>query len=333
MLRGAVLLSLLACPAAGSGGSVQPAGGPGLTLTPYSDGARIETADGRVRAVALPADAGLVGAAGLEDGWIAAGFRHRPEGRTLLLVAETGGSVKQLPAPGDARPRPRSSPALLVDGGRLAGLAWLEGEGLHSLGVRVARWQAGAWSPAEVISPPARGSQLALRGTVLADGAWLLVWTAFDGGDDEVFWTVGRDGLWSPPERLHADNRVPDILPDVAPAGDGALAAWSRYDGNDYRLALAVYRGGAWAEVIVPSAAGASDPGFVAGGLPILLYRSAAPRAWNALELTLDGRPLRRAAAVTDGAARPALVAGAGRLTLRWPLAAQQVSTPWEPLP
>ena len=126
-------------------------------------------------------------------------------------------------------------PQALVEAGELVGLVWLEGSDASALGVRAAAWNGTGFAAAEWVAAPIDGSQLALSAAVLGDGSWLLVWSAFDGGDDEIRWSR-RDGeAWSAPARLHAENRVPDITPVVAATADGAIAAWSRYDAGSYR--------------------------------------------------------------------------------------------------
>ena len=166
----------------------------------------------------LPSGAGVFdAAAALESGWLLAG--HRPvedgEGRELVLVRGDDGRTEELPAPPSGTATV-VSPQPLVEAGELVGLAWLEGSDASALGVRAAGWNGAGFSAAEWVAPPIDGSQLALSGAVLADGSWLLVWSAFDGGDDEILWSR-RDGTtWTAPARLHADNRVPDITPVVA---------------------------------------------------------------------------------------------------------------------
>src|SRR5690606_27472122 len=91
----------------------------------------------------------------------------------------------------------------------------------------------------ERVAAPGPGSQLALSGAVLRDGSTMLVWSRFDGEDDEIFWSRHDGRRWSAPARLAHDNRVPDVTPVVAPLGDGAVVAWSRFGQGTYHLTTA----------------------------------------------------------------------------------------------
>ena len=159
--------------------------------------------------------------------------------RLFLLRGDDRASRPLARAPGQAG-RQRRGPVLLVDGGRLAGLAWLEGDDDRSFSVRAALWTGQRWQAPERVSFPGPGSQLALTGAVLADGSWLLAWSAFDGHDDEIVWSRRAGSAWQPVKRLYPDNSVPDITPALAATADGgALIAWSRFDGHGYALRMA----------------------------------------------------------------------------------------------
>lgn len=239
--------------------------------------------------------------------------------------------------------------------GDLIGAAWLEGSDPRRLGVRFASWDGAAWGPAVVVAPPAAGSQLALTGTVLGDGSVLLAWSAFDGKDDEILWSRREGATWSPPRRLAADNAVPDITPALhaiqgtGSAGDDALAAWSRYQDGHYRVVVSRFDGRAWSEPRPVGPAGSVFPGFEPGpetGAARILFRTAAPRGWQAVEVDRDGRPRRSARVRAEAPDRPRLAADGAVLRFVWPgtwpgrsdeadgpLSPSVRSAPWENLP
>ncbi len=240
------------------------------------------------RCLELPAGAHLRSGAPTRDGWLAAGTLAAGRYRDLLLVTERRGAFELLPVPARLGERPRGGPALLMNGGELAGLAWLEGTHEAGLAVRASWWRRGRWSPPEEVAPPA--SRVALNAAALADGRWVLVWTEFDGVDDETLYTIGRPGSWRSPHRMHPDNDVPDIQPAIVATGKGALVTWSRFDGRDYRLHLARFDGRGWRELAVLPGRGSMPAEFhVAEGRIWLLYSSVVPEAWQALELDPRG--------------------------------------------
>jgi hypothetical protein len=229
-------------------------------------------------------DVEVTALAEVREGRLAAGTRRENGGTELALFAEVAGRISSLPAPGGRTGKLRHDPQLLVANGELAGLAWLEGRDLRSLAVRFARWDGEGWERPRTVAAPGPGSQLALAAARLADGSWLLAWSRYDGGDDEVVWSrsADPDGVsWSPPRRLAADNAVPDVTPALAAApGGGAVAAWSRYDGEDYRVVTARFDGRRWSAPRVVGPAGSLEPSWerAASGEPALVVRTVLPR-------------------------------------------------------
>jgi acyl-CoA thioesterase-1 len=327
LLAAVLALPLAVIAAAGAIGAALP-----VHLLAGSGEARLDLPSGKQVALTLPPGARLESAAAIAGGWIAAGTVPDAAGRgsELLLLAgrATGAATAQTTAlapPGGRIGRLLAEPLPLVDGGRLAGLAWLEGDDPRALGVRYAAWNGGAWSAPRTISEPGQGSQLALVAARLSGGSWLLAWSAFDGHDDEIVWSRGSNGAWTPPRRL-TDNRVPDITPALVAAGRGALIAWSQLAGDGYRLLVARFLDGSWSEPEVVAPGGSLYPSFEpspGAGRFRLLYRTAQPRGWAALELDAAGRPRRQAesadppatasagGAAAGALARPSLLAGA----------------------
>ncbi len=268
----------------------------------------------------------------------AQGSARGSERRDLFLAWIDGQGLRPLPSPavaeeeGGGRVRENAVP-LASAAGELAGLAWLEGSDRQSYAVRVSDWDGMRWSEPRTVAPAAAGSQLALSGTTLADGSKLLVWSRFDGQDDEVVAARFADGSWGPVVALDADNAVPDITPALVAVPGGALAAWSRYDGHDYRVVLSRFDGEKWSVPAWAGPAGStspqltrSEPDGVAGAAgprkaasAWLTFASARPRGWSVVELDRAGGELRRGRVEEAPAARPALVRlASGEVRLRW---------------
>ncbi|HVT16308.1 MAG TPA: hypothetical protein VHQ90_09055 [Thermoanaerobaculia bacterium] len=353
-------------------------------------GTWLELASGRRVELALPAGAwlaaaGTVGESG--DGWIAAAVAPAGRGTEIVLLAGRAGRgadpdaahgtdgaagraadaaepAASLPPPPGRSAALRLEPLPLIEAGRLAGLVWLDGADRRSLAVRYAPWSGMGWGEPRLISPPGPGSQLALSAARLDDGSWLLAWSAFDGHDDEIVWSLGREGSWSAPRRVAADNDVPDITPAVVAADGGALLAWSRLDAaaGAYRVVTARFRNGRWGEPQVVGPAGSVFPSFEPaspGLLPVvssnhsvvrldaqaprpgparLLYVTSRPNGWEVLELDAAGRPSRVATFVAGGesgeAGRPVLAPGRDpSAALRYPLTGGERAASWRPAP
>jgi hypothetical protein len=293
-----------------------------LQLRVDGAGLGVGSGDATQARLALPPGSDVDAFATTRRGWLAAGSVLVPGGRELALwVGGDGKSAPAtMPAPPERAAAVRASPVPLLRDGELVGLAWLEGEAADRFAVRASAWDGREWSSTATVAPPGTGSQLALTGAVLADGSWLLAWSAYDGEDDEVVWSVRRGGRgrarWSAPRPVDAGNQVPDTTPAVRADGDGALLAWSRYDGNDYRLVLARFAGGRWEGGDWAAAAGTILPRWEGQALT---YRDAAREAWVAARLDAADRLHVEADAAGPAEPRPVVERRAGALRLRFP--------------
>lgn len=275
----------------------------------------------------LPAATRVDDVAPTTDGWVAAGRYSTGAGGELLILRQKGDEITLLPVPPGKEDRIRGTPAVLTTGRRLVGLAWLEGTRQDDLTVRAATWDGNGWSQPEMVSPRGPGAQLALRGTMLDDGSWLLVWAAVDGQDDDVWWSRRTESGWTAPSRVHADNAVPDIQPAVSAVPGGAVVAWSAFDGGHYRIRVARFDGSEWTEKTIESGRGAVQPTWQrhAGGWA-LLYSSVEPAAWSVVDFDGRARVKRRAAIPHPRPDRPLLEwTSEGRPRLRWP----RPALPW----
>ncbi len=280
--------------------AVLPGGSGTLVLeVTGEDAARLTRTDGVSGTILpLPQDARVTSLAATDDGWVVAGSFPSADGSRRLFVrrgAEGEKVVEDVRAPDRLSRAPiRRSPVLLVDDGTLAGVAWLEGAGERALSVRASAWNPEGFSAPQRVSGVGPGTQTALRGTVLADGSWMLVWTAFDGTDDEVVWSRRVGESWLPVERLGVSNTVPDIVPAVTASGTGALAAWSRYDGRDYRLVGARFNGDEWTELPWYGPPGSLYPSFRGRRTaPALRHRAPPGMVGDALDGRRAGAPPR----------------------------------------
>jgi hypothetical protein len=315
----------------------------GMVLSVSGETGVLELAGDRSVSLILPSRGqidGLAALGALDSGreWIAAGSAPDDAGRHLFLLTGDGESSRMLPAPPGQAGVDRRSPVLLVRNETLLGIAWLEGDTASSLSVRAAAWDGGAWQDVETVSAPGPGSQTGLSGAVLADGSWLLAWSAVDGEDDEIVWSRRAGDRWTPVRPVSENNHVPDVSPVLTAAGTGALLAWSRYDGEDaggYRLRTASFDGDGWRGERPAGPVHSMYPSFVRdGGHLYLLYLSARPRSWSVLELSASGQSLRRASALSALDERPVVGEGeGGGLRLRWPAAKWEADAAWEKLP
>lgn len=309
-------------------------------LLSASGEARLELSSGERVSLKLPAGVALEATAPLESGWIAAGTRPVPgtEGqRDLVLFRGEGRTASEMPVPAGRAASLRQEPLPLVEDGRLAGLVWLEGDSRQSFGVRFAAWNGFRWEEPRPIAAPGPGSQLALTAARLGDGSWLLAWSAFDGQDDEIVWSRGRDGVWSRPQRAATGNQVPDITPALTAAGRGAFLAWSRFEDGEYRVVVSRFQNGKWSPPQPAGPKGSAFPSFEAPvrdvretGEPLLLFRTAVPRGWAAVELDAAGRPARTAALASAEGSRPVLSLESGAASFRWPAAGIERTVEWE---
>ncbi len=330
------LLSLPILAALASGAAAQSealaarsAQGELLAYTTSDRAVRVVGPGDHAATIALEPGSRLAAFTALDQGWLAVSETAMPAGgRQLRAFLGDLGEVHELALPSNREGALATGPVPLVGGGSFRGLAWLEGDGDRSLRVRAAAWDGQGLQAVERVSSQGPGSQTALTGVVLADGSWLLVWSRFDGEDTELVWSQRRDGAWSPPAPVSADNRVPDVLPALLATPDGALLAWSRYDGNDYRLLLARFTGQGFEAEAMIGPAGSFEPGFVTSqGRTLLLYAAAVPRRWEVLELAGDGAVRGKAAVARSGENRPllALDPATREVVLRWPLAEREL--------
>lgn len=307
--------------AAGMGDAVQsPLGAAGLALIETVDGYSLEDVAGTRRRITVAEGTRLSAIRQLDNGWIAAGSISLDRVSDLVLIRQLGPVQEAISAPLGETARLRLNPEPLVESGELVGVAWLEGDDGEANAVRAASWNGGYWGAIETVAPAVHEAQLALSSAVLDDGSWLLVWAAYQEGDDDIFWSRRHGGRWSEPQTLHTDNDVPDIVPAVAAVPGGALAAWSWFAGDSYRLMMARFDGAGWLDTGFLGEKGSLHPSLVQTDVGArLLYRTSEPDTWTLLDLAFDGRVERRAIAERESEPRPIVdVSDPGSVALRW---------------
>lgn len=261
--------------------------------------------------------------------WAVAGVAVDRNGPSLRLHSGRGGRIRALPAP--ERPRGAiqiASARWLASPGAepVRGLAWLEATQPRAQEVWLSEHRGGEFQPATRLVGAGPGSQTALDAAVLADGSWLLVWSAFDGNDDDLAWRHGRpDGSWSG-GRVSPDNRVPDITPRLLVTAEGAAVAWSRYDGSVYRVRTARFERGEWRTDRWAAPADSLYPEWVGNG-EVLLFLRGATRTWTAAGpgSSVEFSPPTEAPPVVD------VDPSSGLLRANWPEAGGWRSAPGTP--
>jgi hypothetical protein len=342
--RQLVAWAVLVLAVGSSGAAAQSArtldAGGGLYLHQIGGRALLREPSGQVTELPLPPGTALHRLERLDKGWMAAGELDTTGRTDLYLLRSEEGNRSSFPVPPNVSGDPlRSGPMPLVERGRLVGLAWLSGVGVRQTAVYASQWSGLDWSQPELVSPIGPGTQIALDGAVLADGSWLLVWSGYDGNDDEVLWSRRVGDEWSVPTALHEPNDTPDITPSLVGTGRGALAAWNWFDGATYRVKLAAFEDGSWRELEFLGPAGSVRPSLTpAGDGALLLYRTVVPSAWALHELDGSGEPLRKAVVERETTLRPGLAAAGGPTPgLEWPGApiatSRRVEAEWQPEP
>jgi hypothetical protein len=338
MRRFAILLLLaaaapvLASPGGGARVEARSMRDGGPRVVREADGSRrVDFAAGSVR-LESPPRAVVEAIAEIEDGWLVVGVVPIDGGQELWIARGGARGAHELDPPGDRRAAWRDGPLPIADAGGLHGTAWLEGDAHDRYAVRWARWTGDGFDAPVTVSPPGPGSQLALAGAALADGRLLLVWSGYDGDDDEIWASIGDDHGWSAPRRLGGDNAVPDITPAVAADGRGAWVSWSRFDveSKQYRVALSRYDGRRFADALLVGGPGTLYPTFERlGDRLALLYRDARAGAWAIAEIdAADGRPGRRTTLEAPGSERPSVAAGDAGVT--WRFAGRTTDSAWD---
>ncbi|MDH3255158.1 MAG: hypothetical protein OEM62_09220 [Acidobacteriota bacterium] len=270
----------------------------------------------------------------IDGGLVAAGIRHRDGQSTLFVLQSDRSGTRRLPSL-PARAPLRVRPVLLVERGELVAAAWLEGPGPRQLRVKAADWNGIDWGPVATVSAPSPGSQTGLTGLVLEDGSTLLVWSQFDGHDDDILFSWRQKTTWSDPQRVLPNNALPDVTPSLGLSRGGAILSWSRFDGTDYRLWTASFRRGEWQHSRLIGEPGSLFPQVInRAGATYIVYRTAVPGGWTIRRMTASGDSDRRAFVAAASSDRPVLSSvDDTTVTLSWPQHGRKVEARLEARP
>ncbi len=167
-----------------------------------------------------------------------------PDGDLLVLAARWHGARAEIWAQrrgaGGWRPaRPQRLPGLsnhhpaLAAGHRAVWATWLAIDERGTARVVAAEWNGRQLGAAEEL--PLAGTGPGLPAIALdADDNPVVVWSAFDGTDTEIWVSRRHDGGWALPQPL-SNNDVPDELPDIGRgADDRLLVSWSSFSPTGY---------------------------------------------------------------------------------------------------
>lgn len=258
-----------------------------------TDSAWLEPATGRDLPLAKAARIDHLSAAA-GSWWVAAVEPSDADDRLVLLKADSQ-SIETLPVPVLEQSTVVLQPQLMLGDAGPEALIWIEGDSHQKTRVRAARWSDSGWAQPSTVSPVGPGTQIALQAARLASGDFLAVWSAFDGTDDEMVWSLFNGQSWTAPAPI-TTNEVPDVTPALRAMEDGALLVWSTFDGNDYRLLSAAFTGSAWTRGQGFGNRGSVFPTFAATAAPMVIFQQTSPRAWVFSELNLRAQVLRSAA-------------------------------------
>jgi hypothetical protein len=108
-----------------------------------------------------------------------------------------------------------------------------------------------------------------------SNNVWIF-WVGIKKGRDEIFYSVFREGLWSPPSQLNKDHSIPNLDPSLGLGPGGhPWVVWSAYDGSDYEIFSSSWDGSSWTEErITDSQYFDRHPtiSFISGYLPIIAW-------------------------------------------------------------
>ena len=221
----------------------------------------------------------------------------------VVLVDENGGGTREIPLP-SARGLAQATPKLLAPRTRETAFAvtWFEGSSLGQRELFFAHALDDGSDAGPRFSRPVRlagrapGSQVALDAVTLADGRYLLTWSAYDGTDTEILYMVGDGESWSRPRRVHDGDDTPDSFPTLVATPAGAVVAWNSLEGHTYAVMTSTFDGEGWSAPRRLVAAPGVEPAWARGAdRPLLSFRQRGQ--WVLVEAASDGSARRRTTA------------------------------------
>ena len=102
------------------------------------------------------------------------------------------------------------------------------------------------WSSPQPMSTPFSSNTSPALAVDENQTLWM-VWSGYDGEDNEIYFATWEGAQWSSPLRVHTDNTVPDILPEIymEPSGD-LIVRWQSFNGKQYESFFSKWNGADW---------------------------------------------------------------------------------------
>ena len=220
----------------------------------------------------------------------------------VILLDEDHATSREFALP-SARGQAQATPRLLEPRTRGTSLAvsWFEGSSLGQRELFFAQASENdgdlTFSRPKLLAPRGPGSQVALDAVTLPDGRFLATWSAFDGTDTEIMFTVGDGTSWSRPRRLHPGDDTPDSFPTLVATEDGALVAWNSLEGFTYSVMTSAFDGAGWSTPRPVVAEPGAEPLWTRGAdRPLLSFRQRGQ--WVVVETDRSGRARRETSRV-----------------------------------
>ncbi|MBM9538005.1 hypothetical protein [Desulfobulbus alkaliphilus] len=114
--------------------------------------------------------------------------------------------------------------------------------------IRYAVSEKGGWSEARTIPELPWTATTPFISVGPDDDIWV-VFAGNNGDSDDIYYTRLAGTAWTKPERVHAENQVPDIQPYLEIDDTGRmLLTWEGYRGDRYRTLRSVWNGEGWGE-------------------------------------------------------------------------------------
>jgi len=121
-----------------------------------------------------------------------------------------------------------------------------------SMELRYAIAENGAWQDSETLASELKTN---VAPSVIIDDedvVWV-VWSANNGGLDDIYFASSKNDTWTEPARVHPENTVADMLPEIGKDGTGSLAvSWQRLQDGEPVMLMSTFNDGEWSDAAVP---------------------------------------------------------------------------------
>ena len=119
-----------------------------------------------------------------------------------------------------------------------------------TLSLRYTSSTGSGWSESKDV-PVELHSSIAPSMLIDSDSVLWLVWAGNTGGQDDIYFATCTKGIWSPPETLHPEDEVPDILPQISLTDNNETTViWKKYLNGSYRQVQSIREGKKWSSFV-----------------------------------------------------------------------------------